>query len=228
MPSEPKEDGSMRSTFRSLLVLSLTLAWLPAAPRAHAQPSRPETRQVAESVDDDAAMLRTRIELARTHRWLGIATWSAMTATVVLGAVQFYNQYGFFSSMEETPCVRGTALFGQGQCSGIPWLHLGASLLTTGLYVTTGTLAWLMPVPDGYGEGQGRHARNLRMHRLLRWIHAGGMALQLLLGYVVANAQRFGLDRANDYGTLQALSAAHLGTGLLTWGALSWAAWIFL
>ncbi len=177
---------------------------------------------------DDAALLRQRVSLARTHRLLGIATWGAMTATVVLGAIQYYNLYGFFSSLEATPCVQGSAVFGQGQCSGIPWLHLGSSLLTAGLYTATGLLAWRMPVPEGYAQGRGRHARNVRLHRLLRWIHLGGMVAQMLLGYVTANAQQFGLDRANDYGTLQALATVHQGIGLVTWGALTWAGWLFL
>ena len=164
----------------------------------------------------------------RTHRILGLATWGVMTATVVLGAIQYYNLYGFFSPVESTPCVQGTAVFGQGQCSGTPWLHLTASLLTAGLYTATGLLAWRMPVPKGYAQGESRHARHVRLHRLLRWIHLGGMAAQMILGVVTANAQWFGLERANDYGTLRALATTHLAIGLVTWGALSWAGDLFL
>ncbi len=202
-----------------------------AAPAAGASPisyERSPSPSTSRQGDDDGALLRRRISLMRTHRLLGIATWGAMAATVVLGAIQFYNQYGFFSPMEETPCVQGSAIFGQGQCSGTPWLHLGAALLTTGLYTTTAVLAQSMPVPKGYAEGPGRHARKVRLHRLLRWVHLGGMAAQLLLGYVVANGQRFTLDRANDYGTLRTLSAVHLGVGLITLGALTWAGSLFL
>jgi hypothetical protein len=33
----------------------------------------------------------------------------------------------------------------------------------------------------------------------------------------------FGLDRANDYGTMQALATVHMATGLVTYGTLTWA-----
>jgi hypothetical protein len=48
------------------------------------------------------------------------------------------------------------------------------------------------------------------------------MVAQALIGIVIANGL-LGLDRANDYGTLQALATAHLGVGLVTWGAMTWA-----
>jgi hypothetical protein len=39
---------------------------------------------------------------------------------------------------------------------------------------------------------------------------------------VLANGL-LGLDRANNYKTLQALGGVHMGVGLVTWGALTWA-----
>ena len=60
------------------------------------------------------------------------------------------------------------------------------------------------------------------MHKLLRWVHFGGMVAQILLGMAMSNGV-LGLDRANDYGTLRTLATVHLATGLITYGALTWA-----
>lgn len=94
--------------------------------------------------------------------------------------------------------------------------------ITTALYATTFTLSLMMPDPDHLSEGKGEFASTLRMHKLLRWVHLGGMIAQALLGIVIANGP-FGLDRANHYSTLQALATVHMGLGLVTWGALTWA-----
>jgi hypothetical protein len=100
-------------------------------------------------------------------------------------------------------------------------------MITTALYAATFTLSLMMPDPDGLDEGDSDYAKNLRMHKILRWVHFVGMISQLALGVVIANAESFGLDRANDFGTLQALSATHMAIGLVTFGALTWAGAIF-
>lgn len=170
-----------------------------------------------------ASILRERASVISLHKPLGIATWASMTATVILGGIQYHNLYGLFSSQGGTPCEEGSAIFGQGQCSGTPWPHLISALMTTGLYGATFVSSLLMPQPDGADEGESEYAQNLRLHKLLRWVHFGGMIAQMALGILIANADRFGLDRANDYGTLQALSTVHMTVGLVTWGALGWA-----
>jgi len=180
----------------------------------------------SESTDPEAVyveQMRSRENLAGVHRVLGISTWGFMLATVAGGFVQYYNQYGFFADQASNPCVKGTAIFGQGQCSGVPWLHAMGAGITTLLYASTFTLALLMPDPDNLAEGPGEFASTLRLHKLLRWIHFGGMVAQAVLGVLVANSQALGLDRANDYGTLQTLATVHMATGLVTFGALTWA-----
>lgn len=179
----------------------------------------------AEAASEDAYVEQTRRRnsIAEIHRPFGIATWAAMTATVGLGFIQYYNKYGFFADQGSNPCVQGDAIFGQGQCTGVPVLHLTAASVTTALYATTFTLSLMMPDPDDLASGPGEFASTLRMHKLLRWVHFGGMVAQLALGVLVANGGILGLDRANDYGTLQALATVHLGVGLVTWGALTWA-----
>lgn len=178
--------------------------------------------EVEPDEDDYVEQMKRRNAIAELHRPFGIATWAAMTVTVGLGFVQYYNKYGFFADQGSNPCVQGDAIFGQGQCSGVPVLHLTAASVTTALYATTFTLSLLMPDPDDLSEGKGEFAQTLRLHKLLRWVHFGGMVAQIVLGVVIAT-DTFGLDRANDYDTLQALATVHMGAGLVTWGALSWA-----
>jgi hypothetical protein len=172
--------------------------------------------------DDQQTYLREvkeRNSIAEIHRPLGIATWAAMTVTVVLGFIQYYNLYGFFAGKGSNPCVEGSAVFGQGQCTGFPWPHALAAGITTGLYAATFTLSLMMPDPDDLAHGKGEFAERVQLHKTLRWVHFGGMLAQIGLGIVIANA----FDRANDYGTLQTLSTIHLATGLVTYGALTWA-----
>ncbi len=185
--------------------------------------------EVAPAAVDPAAMnatrdlIRKRAKLGKVHKWMGIATWSAMTLTVISGYIQYHNQYGFFAGQGSNPCVTGHAIFGQKQCRGTPSLHLALSTLTGALYFTTFGLSFAMPDPLHVSEGKGRFARRLRTHKILRWVHFGGMMTQILLGVVVANSRAFGLDRANDYKTMRALATVHLMTGFVTYGALTWA-----
>jgi len=169
--------------------------------------------------DDYEAEIKHRNALIKIHRPLGIATWAAMTAAIVLGTIQYYNLYGFFDDIGSNPCVTGDAIFGQGQCTGTPWPHAVAAGVTTGLYAATFTVSLMMPDPDDLASGKGEFASTLRLHKLLRWVHFGGMVLQAVLGVVIANS----FDRANDYDTLQLLATVHLASGFITYGALTWA-----
>jgi hypothetical protein len=167
--------------------------------------------------------VKRRISLTKVHRPLGLATWGAMTVTVALGVIQYYNLYGFFADQGSNPCVKGDAIFGQGTCTGLPWPHAVAAGVTTGLYAATFTVSLMMPDPDDLAHTKGAFGDTLRLHKTLRWVHFGGMLAQIALGIVIANSESFGLDRANDYGTLQTLATVHLAAGLVTYGALSWA-----
>ena len=169
------------------------------------------------------AEVKRRISLTKVHRPLGLATWGAMTVTVALGFIQYYNLYGFFADQGDNPCVKGDAIFGQDTCTGLPWPHALAAGVTTGLYAATFTVSLMMPDPDDLAHTKGAFGDTLRMHKLLRWVHFGGMLAQIALGIVIANGDSFGLDRANDYATLQTLATVHLATGLVTYGALTWA-----
>ncbi len=181
------------------------------------------------SLEEYGAIMRRRADIRAIHKPLGIATWAAMGVTLTLGFIQWHNLYGPFSSLEDTPCVSGDGIiFGEGQCTGTPWVHLTSALITTALYSSTFTLSLLMPDPGGLDEGDSAFAGRLRLHKALRWVHFIGMVAQLGLGIVLANADAFGLDRANDYDALQALAAIHMGVGVVTFGALTGAALLFL
>jgi hypothetical protein len=176
-----------------------------------------------------AALMRRRAEIMSIHKPLGIATWAAMGITLGLGFIQNANLYGPFASLENTPCVTGDGIiFGESQCGGVPWLHLTSAMVTTGLYAATFALSLLMPDPDNLDEGDSAYASNLRLHKVLRWVHFVGMIAQLALGIVIANGDAFGLDRANDYDALQALTLTHMGIGLVTFGAMTWAGAMFV
>ncbi|MEM1417825.1 MAG: hypothetical protein AAGH15_23200, partial [Myxococcota bacterium] len=171
-------------------------------------------------------LLARRQALRPAHRWLGVSTWAAMTATVFLGTIQYWNLYG--GSSTSNPCVTGNAILGQEQCFGTPTPHLATALITTGLYTTTFGLSLAMPDPVGLDQGDSLYARKLRRHKRLRWVHAFGMLAQLVTGIIVANPERFGMDRFNDYARLRGLASMHLALGYVTYGTMTWAGILFL
>ncbi len=171
---------------------------------------------------DIAGQMSRRARIARAHKRLGIATWGAMTATVITGTLQYANLYGFFAPLSETRCVRGNAFYGQRSCSGTPIPHVSTTAATVALYYTTFGLSYAMPDPIGLDRGDSESARTLRQHKRMRWIHFGGMALQGVLGAFVANPQLLGMNRYDDYRALQALATVHLLSGYATYGVLTY------
>ncbi len=214
------------SALASTATISM-LAPRPTEPTAE-QPATSEpgpVRPTAAPSDDDAAYsraLRQRTDIAKIHRIFGVSTWVAMTASLALGFVQFYNLYGFGAGQGGNPCVTGSAIFGQDQCVGRPLAHQIATYTTAGLYFTTFTLSFFMPDPDDSDQGNSAFAEKLRTHKMLRWVHLGGMIAQLTLGILMASGA-FGINRAENYGAMEALAGVHMGIGLVTWGALTWA-----
>ncbi len=200
-----------------------------SAPAQSAEPADDASAPAAAPTPRQAALLaaaiRERQELATVNRAFGIATWGTMLVTVVLGFIQYYNLYGFFGGLEDTPCVAGGAVFGQDQCWGQPWAHRIAALTTTALYTTTFVLSLAMPDPLDADSGPG--GEDLRIHEALRWVHLGGMVAQVLLGLAVGQ-NWFGFERSNDFGAMQALATVHQVVGLTTFGVLTAAGLIML
>lgn len=178
------------------------------------------------SKDAYRMQLKKRAKLTSIHRTLGITTWALTGVAVIAGTIQWRNLYR--GSLASNPCVTGDAWLGQKQCSGNPWFHELTSIAAGAAYFSTLTLAMVMPDPDNASKGNSAYAKNLRTHKMLRWVHLTGMVAQMVMGVVLANPRISGLDRSNDYGTLKALSIAHLGIGYVTFGALSWAGYIML
>ncbi len=166
--------------------------------------------------------LKRRDNIAGLHRVFGISTWASMTLTVALGVMSYYNLYGIGASQGSNPCVTGKAIGGDSGCNTMRTLHAVSAGLTTALYATTFTFSLVMPDPDNLSEGKGEFAKTLRLHKTLRWVHFGGMIAQALIG-IVMSSNLLGLDRANNYGTLRTLATLHLASGLVTYGALTWA-----
>jgi hypothetical protein len=198
----------------------------PAAERPAEVAEAAEEAEEAEGPSSDgegsdlAAMLRQRQQLGDVHRAFGIATWGAMLVTAVLGTIQYYNLYGFGAGPDDNPCVTGDAIFGQDQCWGQPWAHRIAAMTTTALYGTTFALSFALPDPLNASEGDGEYAERLRIHKVLRWVHFGGMLAQIFLGFATAQ-NWFGIDRANDYEAQRALATIHQGIGWATFGVLT-------
>jgi hypothetical protein len=179
------------------------------------------------SKEDYKLQIRKRAKLAKIHRTLGITTWALTGLAVIAGTIQYRNLYA--GGEGDNPCVTGDAWLGQKQCYGSPWFHALTGFTAGAAYFSTLGLAMAMPDPDNAARGDSKYAKNLRTHKMLRWVHLSGMVLQMVLGIVIANDKiNGGLDRANDYGTLKALSTVHLVSGLVTFGALSWAGTIML
>ena len=178
--------------------------------------------------DDVATAMKRRAKIGKVHKWMGISTWLSMTATTIFGISQYRNLYGFFDGRDDNPCARGAAAPNQDACSGRPWYHTVSVGLTGALYLTTFGLSFAMPDPIGLDEGDSKPARKLRQHKRLRWAHLGGLAAQILLGFVTSSSHRFGLDRTNDYGAQQALATTHLLIGAATYATLTWSGAIML
>lgn len=201
-----------------------------ATPSPSLTPAEVAARQTAaDEAEEDRRYteeVRTRRELGQIHRALGIATWGAMTATVALGFIQFYNLYGIGAGQDQNPCASGNAVFGQDQCYGIPWPHRIASITTTALYTTTFAFSLAFPDPNHVSQGHGDAADRMRIHGILRWVHLAGMVAQMVMGIGLTSGW-FG-DRANDYGALQTVGAVHQVIGWTTWGAMTAAGAIML
>ena len=179
------------------------------------------------SKDEYKSQVRKRAKLAKIHRTLGITTWALTGVAVIAGTIQWRNLYA--GGEADNPCVTGNAWLGQGQCSGTPWFHALTGFGAGAAYFSTLSLAIAMPDPDHAAVGDSPYAKNIRTHKILRWVHLTGMVAQMVMGIVLANDNiNGGLNRAEDYDKLRALSLAHLSIGYVTFGALSWAGAIML
>jgi hypothetical protein len=161
---------------------------------------------------------RRRASMRTLHRAFGITKWVSMGFTNALGTARYANVIGFGTPL----CESGTPILGRswGCGDGLRYQHLISGLFTTGSYITTRTIAGLMPDPYGAAEGDSTSAKKLRIHRALSWVHLVGMIAMPILG--------FATTMSKDEGTRNTLATVHLITGYTTFAVISTAASIMI
>lgn len=168
--------------------------------------------------DEKKAESRKRASLRTLHRAFGITTWISLGATNAIGTARYANVIGFGTPL----CTEGSPVLGRtwGCGDGLRYQHLISASFTSLSYATTRVLAGLMPDPYGAGEGDDLHAKKLRIHRALSWVHLAGMIAMPLLGLATS--------MTDDIDKRRGLATAHLITGYTTFAALSTAAVIMI
>lgn len=179
-----------------------------------------------ESENIARTVLRHRERSLRTHRAFGIAAWSSLLVTEVLGTIQLVNQDSWFG---RGACASDPGAFGCRQSSLITGLHEGFAFTTVGLYLTAGVIAAAAADPEHAAEGDGAAQRRLRLHKTLAWIHGAGMVLLPILGIISAYPQILGAttnEARADVG--RAMRSLHAIVGYTTFTAFTIAAAIEL
>jgi hypothetical protein len=136
--------------------------------------------------------VRRRRKMLKLHQGLGIATWSALAATVVVGQLDFDDR---FRGGGDTGRYHGT--------------HKALAYGTSTLFLGTGLLGLLAPEPY---EKKTR-LDTATLHKASMGLAAAGMATQIALGLLArGNAGKL---RERD------LASAHQVTGYATLGAMT-------
>ncbi len=183
-----------RPLLRAACAALVAAALWPAAPAlASAEPGAGPPDVLADQPPFDASVFAVRHAQLGLHQGFALATLGAMAATGGLG----------YWSAE---------LKGPGELRD---LHLAAAGLTTGLYLTAGTLAITAP-PNPLRRSPGPWD-TVAIHEKAAWLHASGMAATVGLGLATAFAgpdytPYHGLAAAATFG-LMALSAGVIAFG---------------
>jgi len=196
----------------ALLLLASTLAALPAlaaepgaaAPAPRGQPPAPDLSldfdllpQASPAAAADVARLDARVKERRTklrlHQGLGLATWTALAATAVVGQLDFDDRFR-----------------GGGDTGRWHGAHKALAYASAGLFAGTAALALLAPEP--YAKRTGRLDGAL-VHKIAMGTAAAGMVAQVALGLASRGAA----------GTLRErrLASAHQVIGYATLGAMT-------
>lgn len=208
-----------------------------AGPAADAAPAEtPAAEAPAEACDIDCETCRDDDRLARyvtrnrgrtlrTHRAFAIAAWSTMLVTEVLGTIQMVNQPTWFG---DGACSSNPEAFGCHNSSTITGMHEFFAISTTALYTTAGVLAVAAPDPENASVGDGEAESTLRLHKVMAYIHGGGMILLPLLGILTAHPQILGINEgvAGDFS--RAMRTIHTVVGYTTFAALTFSGYLEL
>jgi hypothetical protein len=209
------------------IVAAPTPAPAPAPATPPAEDACAADREACQESENIArTVLRHRERSLRTHRAFGIAAWSSMLVTEVLGTIQMVNQDTWFGP---GACSSNPDAFGCRQSSLLTGLHQGFAFTTVGLYVTAGVIAASAADPEHASEGDGAAQRRLRLHKTLAWIHGAGMVLLPLLGIISANPQILGATTNEARAEVgRAMRSLHAIVGYTTFTAFTIAAAIEL
>ena len=154
------------------------------------EPAPPAGPPADPAFERRVARRRTMLKL---HQGLGLATWTAMAATVVVGQLHFDDRFR-----------------GGGDTGRYRDAHRALAYTTATLFTTTGLLGLLAPEP--YAKRPAR-LDTATLHKASMAVAAAGMVAQVLLG--VAARGRAGTTRERD------LAATHQLVGYATLGAMT-------
>ena len=156
-----------------------------------AKPAGPTPEQLAASLRIEK-LAKIRRPMLTTHQALGFSTLAVMTANLVIGHLNYYDQYqsGNFTGRFEKA-------------------HLGLSISTSVLFGTTGLLGVFAPNP---------YPKPIRfdtalVHKLSMIMATAGMVTQVIMG-PVAVARQGRLNQAN-------IALGHVITGYATWAFMA-------
>lgn len=148
----------------------------------------------------ERAVEKRRLML-KVHQGLGIATWSALAATAVVGQLDFNDRFR-----------------GGGDTGRYHGAHKGLAYGSAALFTTAAVFSLLAPTP--YEKKTGRTLDTAKLHKVAMGVAAAGMLAQVVLG--VAARREAGSLRERD------LAAAHQILGYATLGAASAGAVVLL
>src|SRR5204862_5264424 len=122
----------------------------------------PDPDALARQAELSQALSRRR-ELLGLHQWAGFATLATMTATVVVGQLNYADKYG-----------------GGGDSGKYRTAHQVLAYGTTGFFAAAGVLAPLAPSPFERPLGPA----TAPLHRMSRIVARGGMVARVVLATV--------------------------------------------
>jgi len=149
----------------------------------------PDPDALARQAELSQALSRRR-QLLGLHQWAGFATLATMTATVVVGQLNYADKYG-----------------GGGDTGKYRTAHQVLAYGTTGFFAAAGVLALLAPSPFE----KPLRLDTATLHKVSMIVATGGMVAQVVLGIVTAHSE--GSLSQRDF------ALAHQIIGYTTWAA---------
>ncbi len=157
-----------------------------------AKESPEQAKAKAEAAQATERKAKIRRRMLTTHQAFGFTTLAALAATIVIGQLNYQDQYvtGQFSGRFERP-------------------HLGLGIGTAALFATTGSLALFSP--DPYEKKY--RLDTAMVHRVSMALATAGMVTQMILGPITS----FRVGYLNQ----QRLALGHLVTGYATFAFMA-------